>query len=97
MTVPSSARIWVVTGGWYCTAASIGGSRSRKSRSTSMSTPPDPTMTTGPNTGSIFRNPPGDFAGRLIEAAGLKGKTIGRMRFSPKHAIGPGSRSSPKS
>ena len=30
-----------------------------------------------PNTGSIFRNPPGDFAGRLIEAAGLKGRSVG--------------------
>ena len=38
------------------------------------------------NVGSVFRNPSGDHAARLIEAAGLKGKTVGRMRFSPKHA-----------
>ncbi len=38
------------------------------------------------NVGSVFRNPPGDFAARLIEAVGLKGKTFGKMRFSPKHA-----------
>jgi len=39
-----------------------------------------------PNSGSMFRNPPGDFAGRLIEAAGLKGKTVGRAQISDRHA-----------
>ncbi|HEV8536372.1 MAG TPA: UDP-N-acetylmuramate dehydrogenase [Candidatus Limnocylindria bacterium] len=39
-----------------------------------------------PNTGSIFRNPPGDHAGRLIEAAGLKGRTVGGAMVSAKHA-----------
>ena len=39
-----------------------------------------------PNTGSIFRNPPGDHAGRLIEAAGLKGTTHGGAMVSTKHA-----------
>jgi UDP-N-acetylmuramate dehydrogenase len=39
-----------------------------------------------PNTGSIFRNPPGDFAGRLIEAAGLKGRVVGGAMVSEKHA-----------
>jgi UDP-N-acetylmuramate dehydrogenase len=39
-----------------------------------------------PNTGSIFRNPPGDFAGRLIEAAGLKGRSVGGATVSEKHA-----------
>jgi UDP-N-acetylmuramate dehydrogenase len=39
-----------------------------------------------PNTGSIFRNPQGDHAGRLIEAAGLKGATEGGAMVSTKHA-----------
>ncbi|MHB8631672.1 MAG: UDP-N-acetylmuramate dehydrogenase [Candidatus Limnocylindria bacterium] len=39
-----------------------------------------------PNTGSIFRNPPGDHAGRLVEAAGLKGARIGDAMVSEKHA-----------
>lgn len=44
------------------------------------------TQPTGACSGSTFANPPGDFAGRLLEAAGLKGYTIGSMQFSPKHA-----------
>ena len=39
-----------------------------------------------PNAGSVFRNPPNDHAARLIEAAGLKGYTIGGARVSEKHA-----------
>jgi UDP-N-acetylmuramate dehydrogenase len=36
--------------------------------------------------GSVFRNPPGDFAARLIEASGLKGTRIGDAVVSEKHA-----------
>ena len=39
-----------------------------------------------PNAGSVFRNPPGNHAARLIEAAGLKGYTVGGAQVSRKHA-----------
>ncbi|HEB89094.1 MAG TPA: UDP-N-acetylmuramate dehydrogenase [Deltaproteobacteria bacterium] len=39
-----------------------------------------------PSCGSVFRNPPGDHAGRLIEAAGLKGLREGAAQISPVHA-----------
>jgi UDP-N-acetylmuramate dehydrogenase len=39
-----------------------------------------------PNAGSVFKNPPGDFAGRLIEACGLKGKIQGAAKISERHA-----------
>jgi UDP-N-acetylmuramate dehydrogenase len=44
------------------------------------------TQPPGASMGSIFRNPEGDYAGRLIEAAGLKGRRVGRAIISPIHA-----------
>ena len=39
-----------------------------------------------PSCGSVFKNPEGDYAGRLIEAAGLKGVVYGNAQISARHA-----------
>jgi UDP-N-acetylmuramate dehydrogenase len=39
-----------------------------------------------PNAGSVFKNPPGNFAGRLLEGVGLKGMRVGGAAFSCRHA-----------
>jgi UDP-N-acetylmuramate dehydrogenase len=44
------------------------------------------TQPPGASLGSMFKNPPGDYAGRLIEAAGLKGLCIGNVEISTQHA-----------
>jgi UDP-N-acetylmuramate dehydrogenase len=44
------------------------------------------TQPAGPSWGSMFKNPPGKSAGRLIDAAGMKGLQIGGVRISAKHA-----------
>jgi UDP-N-acetylmuramate dehydrogenase len=43
------------------------------------------TQPPGASMGSMFKNPPGDYAGRLIDAAGLKGAQVGSVQISPVH------------
>ena len=44
------------------------------------------TQPVGASMGSIFKNPKGDYAGRLIEVSGLKGAVVGGAQISPVHA-----------
>ncbi len=71
-----SAQLKVLKGD----AASIKAQMDENSAKRRNSQPPGASM------GSMFKNPEGDYAGRLIESVGLKGKTIGGVQISPVHA-----------
>jgi UDP-N-acetylmuramate dehydrogenase len=57
-----------------------------EARVTEMASRRKASQPAGASCGSVFRNPPGDFAGRLIESAGLKGVSRGGAEISPLHA-----------
>ncbi|HFC53300.1 MAG TPA: UDP-N-acetylmuramate dehydrogenase [Gammaproteobacteria bacterium] len=77
-------------GEWFCAATlqlESGDPRAARQRVRDLLERRGATQPTGlPSAGSVFRNPPGDHAARLIEAAGLKGASIGGARVSTKHA-----------
>lgn len=56
-----------------------------QSRMTEHNTYRKRTQPQGASLGSIFKNPPGDYAGRLIEVSGLKGYQVGSVQVSPVH------------
>ncbi len=76
---------WIITRGWFQmvqeTASVVSGRIKDFLKRRKEAQPVD-----YPSAGSVFKNPPGDYAGRLIETAGLKGKCIGGAMISDKHA-----------
>jgi UDP-N-acetylmuramate dehydrogenase len=56
-----------------------------KSKISSIAEKRKSSQPTGASLGSMFKNPPGDFAGRLIEEAGLKGARVGDVEISSRH------------
>lgn len=75
----------LVTGAWIELAPGDGAaSRRQMARWTAERNRTQPIKTL--NCGSVFRNPPGDSAGRLVEAAGMKGAEEGAAQVSPLHA-----------
>ena len=75
---------WVVLRAGYILAPGDPGelkSRIKEFRTQRMNGSPN-----RPSCGSTFKRPPGDFPGRVIEAAGLKGTRVGRVEVSPVHA-----------
>jgi UDP-N-acetylmuramate dehydrogenase len=75
---------WIVLQGelhlWAAPPAEVEAKVNLLNERRKSSQPPGATM------GSMFKNPPGDYAGRLIEAAGLKGYQAGQAQISPVHA-----------
>jgi UDP-N-acetylmuramate dehydrogenase len=75
---------WFI-GGWFRLQKGDGAA-SRETIKTLLKKRIDSQPLNLPNAGSVFRNPPGDHAARLIESCGLKGHHIGGAQVSEKHA-----------
>ncbi|HEX9627138.1 MAG TPA: UDP-N-acetylmuramate dehydrogenase [Acidiferrobacterales bacterium] len=75
---------WFVAGHFALEAGASGDGKSLIKSLLAKRSATQPTQL--PNAGSVFRNPPGDHAARLIEATGLKGLCEGRACVSPLHA-----------
>lgn len=75
----------LITGAWFALRPGDGAAaRDQMARWTAERTRTQPIKSK--NCGSVFRNPAGDSAGRLVEAAGLKGLRRGGALISPKHS-----------
>ena len=75
----------LISGAWFQLAAGDGAAAKRRMRhwtAERLRTQPIKSK----NCGSVFKNPPGDSAGRLIQAAGLKGARVGGAVVSERHA-----------
>ncbi len=83
-SVRGPAEEWFVAGHLRLTAGDGAASRQRSKQLLEKRDQTQPTQL--PNAGSVFRNPPNDFAARLIESCGLKGVCIGGACVSEKHA-----------
>jgi UDP-N-acetylmuramate dehydrogenase len=80
----SGAEPWVVLGAEL--QLSVATPEEVASRTTAFNERRKASQPAGATIGSMFKNPPGDYAGRLIEAAGLKGYRWGQAQISPLHA-----------
>lgn len=83
-------RVVIPAGEWFLEAELVlarGDTQAAQARIRDLLARRAATQPTGlPSCGSVFRNPPGDHAARLIEACGLKGLRFGGAEVSPKHA-----------